>query len=857
MKPDGRDSLRGLSTEQAARLLARDGPNELPRPPRRTAGRILRELAREPMHQLLTAAVAIYFVLGDIAEASVLLAFLGVIVTITLVQERRTERVLEALRDMTSPRALVWRDGAPRRVAGVELVRGDLIELAEGDRVPADARLISANDLAVDESLLSGESLPVAKAAAAADGPAGGEPAPSRQVFAGTMVVAGRALAEVSATGAHSEIGRIGAVLGAIEAESTPLHRQTRQLVRWFSVLGLVVSLIVGVLFAWSQGDWLGATLAGITMAMSMLPQEFLLILTVFMAMGAWRLSQHRVLTRRAATIEALGAATVLCTDKTGTLTRNQMRIETLVCFGAAGPVSWHAADGALDAPFATLLRHGVLACEQDAFDPMERAFHALAAATLADRAPQARLVHEYGLSPALPVMTHVWQLDPGPEQVVAAKGAPESVIGLCRLPAALHAQVLAAAADLAAQGMRVLAVASAGFAGGAWPATPHGFDFRLLGLVALADPLRDTVPRAVEDCRRAGIRVLMITGDHPGTARAIARQAGLDGEAGLLLGDEVAALDAAALRRAVRTTTVFARVPPQQKLRIVEALKANGEVVAMTGDGVNDAPSLKAAHIGIAMGGRGTDVAREASALVLLDDDFGTLVEAVRLGRRIYDNLLKAMRFVFAVHVPIAGLTLLPMLLGWPLLFTPMHIAFLEIVIDPVCSIVFEAEDDEPDLMARSPREPSAPLFSVSMIAQSLLQGCVILLLVGGFYAWLLHAGRSEDVARASTFVALIASNIALILANRSLRGDFRAVLDGRNRALWSIIVSVLALLSVILAFQPVRSLFGFALPDPLLISASLGLGATALIALMVQQRLMTAFAHAARRRGAPTRQG
>lgn len=331
MNPDGGDSQRGLSTQQAAALLARDGPNELPRPPRRTAWHILRELAREPMHQLLAAAVAIYFVLGDRAEASVLLAFLGVIVTITLVQERRTERVLEALRDMTSPRALVWRDGAPRRVAGVELVRGDLIELAEGDRVPADAQLISANDLAVDESLLSGESLPVAKAAAEA--PPGDAPAPSRQVFAGTMVVAGRALAEVSATGARSEIGRIGAVLGAIEAESTPLHRQTRQLVRWFSVLGLVVSVIVGVLFAWSQGDWLGATLAGITMAMSMLPQEFLLILTVFMAMGAWRLSQHRVLTRRAATIEALGAATVLCTDKTGTLTRNQMRIETLVCF--------------------------------------------------------------------------------------------------------------------------------------------------------------------------------------------------------------------------------------------------------------------------------------------------------------------------------------------------------------------------------------------------------------------------------------------------------------------------------------------------------------------------------------------
>lgn len=329
MKLEGLDRHTGLSAEQAARRLARDGPNALPRPLRRTAWHILFEVAREPMLQLLAVAVAIYFVLGDMAEASVLLAFVAVIVAITLVQERRTERVLEALRDMTSPRALVWRDGEPRRVAGVELVCGDIIELTEGDRVPADGRLVSANDLAVDESLLSGESLSVAKTVVPTTGES--DSTQKGSVFAGTMVVAGRAIAEVTATGARSEIGRIGTVLGAIEAGSTPLHRQTRQLVRWFSVLGLVVSVFAGALFGWSQGDWLGATLAGITMAMSMLPQEFLLILTVFMAMGAWRLSQHRVLTRRAATIEALGAATVLCTDKTGTLTCNKMRIETLV----------------------------------------------------------------------------------------------------------------------------------------------------------------------------------------------------------------------------------------------------------------------------------------------------------------------------------------------------------------------------------------------------------------------------------------------------------------------------------------------------------------------------------------------
>lgn len=447
--------------------------------------------------------------------------------------------------------------------------------------------------------------------------------------------------------------------------------------------------------------------------------------------------------------------------------------------------------------------------------------------------------MHEYGLSPELPVMTHVWRRDDDPEtQVVAAKGAPESIAGLCHLPESARKQVLEAAAQLADQGMRVLAVASATFAGTAWPASPHGFDFELLGLVALADPLRDTVPQAVDDCRRAGIRVLMITGDHPGTARAIAHQAGIDGEV-VLLGEQIAALDDAALRKAVTTTTVFARVAPQQKLRIVEALKANGEVVAMTGDGVNDAPSLKAAHIGIAMGGRGTDVAREAASLVLLDDDFGTLVQAVRLGRRIYDNLLKAMRFVFAVHVPIAGLTLIPMLVGWPLVFTPMHIAFLEIVIDPVCSIVFEAEDEEPDLMARAPRDPSAPLFSASMMAQSLLQGCVVLLLVGGFYAWLLELGMADEAARASAFIALIMSNIALILANRSLHGRFKTAFRARNHALWGMVVTILALLAATLLFIPVRQLFGFEWPGLPVTSGAVGLGVLSFVLLMAQQRL------------------
>ena len=820
----------GLSSAQAAQRLAEEGPNDLPRQPPRTAWRILREVAREPLFQLLAAALAIYMVLGETSEAAVLLGFLAVIVAITVVQERRTERVLEALHDMTSPRALVWRDGRAQRVAGRELVRSDRIALAEGDRVPADARLLEAGDLAVDESLLSGESLPVAKSA-------GGQ-APACMVWAGTLVVSGQGVAQVTATGAHSAIGRIGLALEAVQVQVTPLHAQTRQLVRWASVIGLLLSLVVGGLFVWRSGDWLGAALAAITLAMALLPQEFLLILTVFMAMGAWRLSQQRVLTRRAATIEALGSATVLCTDKTGTLTHNRMAVAALVRWDARGPSTWRAGTEAPPSAFSPLLCHALLASEPAPADPMERALHEAARAQ-GMRMPEGwRLVHEYGLSPGAPMMTHVWQSPDAALHTVAVKGAPETVVALCGLPQAQRAQALVQTAALAESGMRVLAVARARWEGDAWPARPQDFEFEWLGLVALADPLRSQVPQAVQDLRRAGIRVRMITGDHPGTALAIARQAGLDTEGGVLLGEDIAALSDEALQQRVATVAVYARVAPQQKLRIIQALKARGEVVAMTGDGVNDAPSLKAAHIGVAMGGRGTDVAREASSLVLLDDDFVSLVQAVRLGRRIYDNLRKAMRFVFAVHVPIAGLSLLPLLMGWPLVFSPMHIAFLEIVIDPVCSIAYEAEDEEPDVMDRPPRDPLAPLFSAAMIGQSLLQGLIVLALVAGFYAWLLHGGQSAESARTAAFMALLASNIALVLANRSLAGGWRQALRPGNRAMWSMLLLSLGLLALVISVPVLREFFGFVWPQMVWVGAALALGLLAFLLLLVLQR-------------------
>ena len=848
----------GLSTAEAARRLLADGPNGLSASQPRTLGALAAEVAREPMFQLLVAAGALYLLLGDVGEAAMLLAFVCLTVLITLWQGLRTERALEALRDLTSPRARVVRDGQRLRIAGCEVVRGDLLVLSEGDRIAADAQVLSANDLRADESLLTGESVPVSKMAAAPE-PAGragsaaaaGCPASiarlggdgQAHVYAGTLVVSGQGLARVLATGPASQIGRIGQALGNIASPATPLNLQTRHLVRVFSVIGLTLSVAVVGLYGALRGDWIAGLLAGITLAMSMLPQEFLLIVTVFMAMGAWRLSRQRVLTRRPATIEALGAATVLCTDKTGTLTENRMTVMALAVPDGSGFTAWTATDGALPVTFHTLLEFGLLASERDPFDAMDQAFGRLAAQHLpaSHSHPDWDLVHDYGLSLALPAMTHAWQAPGETASQVAVKGAQEAVLGLCRLSASDTRRVSDASQAMAARGLRVLAVARGRFEPGpaGYPATPHGFDLEFLGLVGLADPLRAGVTAAVQDCRNAGIRVVMITGDHPATAQAMASQAGLDGAGATLTGAELAALDDAELRRRVAATTVFARVLPEQKLRIVQALQASGEVVAMTGDGVNDAPSLKAAHIGIAMGGRGTDVAREAASLVLLDDDFGAIVAAVRLGRRIYDNLRKAMAFVFAVHVPIAGLSLMPLLFGLPLVFTPVHIAFLELLIDPVCSIVFEAEPEEGDGMNRPPRDPATPLFSRALIASSLAQGGLVLLAVGLFFVALLQSGVAEAAARGATFTALVGCSVALILVNRSLSGRLWTGLLRPNRALWRVLAATAALLAAVLLITPVRLLFRFAAPTAGLMAAASALVLAVLAVLMALQHL------------------
>jgi Ca2+-transporting ATPase len=803
----GEDLLNGLSDAEARRRLESDGYNELPSGEERSPWASALGVLREPMFALLIAAAVLYGIIGELAEAALLFAFALLSISITFIQRGRSERALAALRDLTSPRALVIRDGQQTRIPGREVVRGDLVIIAEGDRVPADGVLVLGDHIQVDESLLTGESLAVRKRATrvipAGLGAPGGEDTP--QLFAGTLVVRGSGRVVVLATGAGSAVGAIGSSLAGMTREQPRLQHETARIVRIFAVAALVFSVSVVLLYGWLRGDWLQALLGGIALGMALLPEEFPLVLTVFTVMGAWRLSRSRVLTRRAAAIETLGAATVLCTDKTGTLTRNLMTVAHLRSAAAQWNDALPLEVIAESPPLARLLESAALASDSHLVDPMERAIAALAD-SIQHAAREGTLVREFPLRPELLVVARAWR-DGAGDTTLAIKGAPEAVAGLCALSVEERTRLDAEVDALARHGVRVLAVASAPV-GTAPPDSLDGVRAQLLGLVGFADPLRESVPDAVRECRVAGIRVLMITGDYPATARAIARDAGIeDGE--LLAGADLELLDDAGLAAQVGRVSVFARISPTQKLRIVNALKANGEVVAMTGDGVNDAPALKAAHIGIAMGRRGTDVAREAASLVLLDDDFASIVRAVRLGRRIYDNLRKAMAYILAIHVPIAGLALLPVLIGWPLLLTPMLIALLELIIDPACSVVLEAEPEERDVMRRPPRDPRSHLLSGALVSWALLQGAVALGVVTLVLLMSLRRGMPHDELRALSFVMLVGLNLVLIFVNRTFSTSLASAFIRPNRLLSVGLGMVAVVLTVILGWPVARGFF------------------------------------------------
>ncbi len=809
-------NITGLSQKEVEERLRKEGYNEIPASKKRSIFQILFDVIREPMLLLLIASGTIYLFLGSTKDALMLSTFVLVVVGITFYQERRTERALEALKDLSSPRALVIRDGEQIRIAGRDVVRDDILILKEGDRVPADAVILAESNLLVDESLLTGESVPVQKSVW--DGktkmsPPGGENLPF--VYSGTLVVQGRGIARVKAVGIHTEMGKIGKALGTIPEEETLLQKETKRLVRDFALIGLSLSLIIVLIYGFIKNNWLGGFLAGLTLGMAMLPEEFSVVLIIFLTLGAWRISKKKVLTRRASAIETLGAATVLCVDKTGTLTLNRMVVDELYTNNKLYKIESNK-DKPIPESFHKLIEFSLLASQKDPFDPLEKAIKNLSEKYLSNTEHihhDWSLIQEYPLSKSLMAISNVWVSPDKKTFVIAAKGAPEAIADLCHLNSKQKKELLTQVHLMAKEGLRILGVAQAYFEKTALPGKQHDFNFELVGLIGLNDPIRSTVPAAVKECYNAGVRVIMITGDYPGTAQNIAYQIGLQNPDGFITGAELSSMDDATLQEKIKTVNIFARAVPEQKLRIVNALKSNKEIVAMTGDGVNDAPALKAAHIGIAMGERGTDVAREASALVLLNDDFSSIVAAIRLGRRIYDNLKKAMSYIFSIHIPIAGMSLIPILFNLPIVLLPAHIAFLELIIDPACSVVFEAEPEEKTIMEQPPRSLKEPMFNKKTLTVSLLQGVSVLFVILLVFITTLYRGKGAPEARTITFSSLVIANLALILANRSSSTNIMETFNLKNKAFWLVVGGALTALALVLYTPFFRSLFHFSI--------------------------------------------
>jgi len=807
------EKLTGLTLAEVEQHRNRDGFNELPTQGKRNSLDILIGVLKEPMFLLLLACGCLYMLSGEFQEALMLLGFVFVIIAITFYQERKTERALEALKDLSSPRAYVIRNGEKTRIPGREVVCDDVMLLSEGDRVPADCILIHAINFSVDESLLTGESIPVRKSSskAATDtiGKPGGDDTP--YAFSGTLVVSGQAIGIVKAIGHTTELGKIGKALQSVKEEKAPLQIQTGKIVRAFALAGGGLCIVIVAVFWLTRGKLLEGVLAGLSLAMAVLPEEFPVVLTVFMALGAWRISKYRVLTRRVTAVETLGSTTVLCVDKTGTLTCNKMTVSDIVAGDKLFTVG--ATIDVLPEDFHEVVEYSILASPVDPFDPMEKAMKELGERVLIKTEhlhSSWTLQREYPLSKELLAMSRVWTSPSGNDLVIASKGAPEAIADLCHFDAQQF-KWLAKKIDLISnQGKRVIGVARAHYAKADLPEQQHDFKFVFVGLLGMEDPVRPNVPGAIEECYAAGIRTIMITGDYPGTAMSIARQIGLHNPDRYIAGTELETLTDVQLAQKIKDINVFARMVPEQKLRIVNALKINKEIVAMTGDGVNDAPALKAAHIGIAMGGRGTDVAREAAALVLLDDDFNSIVTAVRMGRRIYDNLKKAMMYILSVHIPIAGLSLIPVLFKWPLIMFPVHIVFLELIIDPACTLVFEADKDDSNVMRRKPRSLDEKIFDGPTVLKCIFQGGLALAATLAVYLFI-RLDHSTNAARALAFLTLVVSNLGMILSNRSLTRSSLSMLREKNAAFKWVIAGTSAMLGLVLTVPFLKHLFQF----------------------------------------------
>lgn len=796
--------INGLTSIQAKQKLEEFGYNELPSAQSKNILQIAFEVIKEPMFLLLISCSSLYIILGDTNEGLILLSWVFVIIFITFYQHQKTEKALEALRVLSSPRALVLRDNIKIRIAGREVVPGDLVFLHEGDRVPADGILKECENLHLDESMLTGESIPVLKANET-------ESIYLNKLFSGTLVVQGSGVFLVTETACNTEFGKIGKSLQQISQEETNLQKEMKVLIRTLFFIGIGISLAVVLTYYLTRGNILQSILNGLAASMAILPEEFPVVLTIFLAIGSWRLSKNNILTRKASAIETLGSATVLCTDKTGTITQNRMDIETIYCNNNLYSKDTFSKN---IRSIEDLIQVAFYASQPGSIDPMEKAITSCYDKYISKDSQSKTFLKEFPLSKEILAMTRVYETNSS-SKLAFCKGAPEAIVSLCKLNDADQIKILEIVHQLAEKGQRVIAVAKSNWDEEYLPSKQEEFNFDFVGILGYEDPIRPEVPKAIQESYEAGIKVIMITGDYSVTAKSIALQAGMKVNDKIITGEELKVMTEEELITKIKTVNVFARIVPEQKLQIIKALKANGEVVAMTGDGINDAPALKAADIGISMGQKGTDVAREASSLVLLDDNFSSIVAAIRQGRKIFDNLQKAMSYVIAIHIPIIGLTLLPAFFSsLPLLLMPLHIVFMELIIDPVCTIAFESESEELRIMNRPPRNPREQFFGFNKIFYSVFMGFLLFIMVAVVYFISIGEGHNEGEIRAIAFSSLIIGNLFLILTSISkTRNAFSVILE-KNIILLAIILAAVLLLILLLSIPYLRSIFNFNYP-------------------------------------------
>ena len=789
--------IKGLSNDEVVASRKKWGFNSLEHQQKNHLLISIIEIVKEPMFLLLFVAASIYYITGDYSDGIFMTIAILFVATISLFQEARSRNAIDALKKLSQPKSKVIRNSKIIEIPSEEIVIGDCIQVQEGTFIPADAVIIQSNDFSVNEAILTGESLSVFK----------NELSEINNVFQGTIVATGLAICKVTAIGNQTSLGKIGKSLESIEEEKTPLQLQITNFVKKMSIIGLVIFGIVWALNYYHSKVVFDSLLKALTIAMSVIPEEIPVAFTTFMALGAWRLMKIGIITKQTKTVETLGSATVICTDKTGTITENKMSLVQLYVFDSNTVID---ANEKLNSEAEEVLSFAMWSSEPIPFDAMEIAIHeSYAELESVDERPNYKLIHEYPLGGKPPMMTHVFEDSKG-KRIIAAKGAPEALIEVSSLSDKEKNQVLIAMVAMAKKGYRVLGIGSAVFPGTDFPKTQQELKFSFKGLVAFYDPPKANIQEVFETFYKAGIQIKIVTGDNAATTSTIARQIGFKDADKVLNGDELMEMNSETLKVKVMETTLFTRMFPEAKLKIIQALKANNQIVAMTGDGVNDGPALKSAHIGIAMGKKGTEIAKQAANLILIDDDFSKMTDAIAMGRRIYVNLKKAIQYIISIHIPIILIVFIPLAFGWlyPNIFTPVHIIFLEIIMGPTCSVIYENEPMEGNLMLQKPRPLTTTFFNLKEITISIIQGLVITMGLLFVYNYCVDEGFTEKYTRTTVFLTLIISNIFLTLENRSFYYSVFTTIRYKNNLVLMIIGITIAITSLLL-FVPVFSNF------------------------------------------------